>query len=84
MTNQPAQIIELSLQGKVLRTIPLTGFGDAEAIEYISRGVYVITDERQQRLVKVRLEGRHALHRRCRCPAAFAGYPSTATRVSKG
>ncbi|MBD4392957.1 DNA-binding protein, partial [Xanthomonas citri pv. citri] len=32
------------------------GFGDAEAIEYISRGVYVITDERQQRLVKVRLE----------------------------
>lgn len=37
-------------------TIPLTGFGDAEAIEYISRGVYVITDERQQRLVKVRLE----------------------------
>ncbi|HBP6264765.1 SdiA-regulated domain-containing protein [Pseudomonas aeruginosa] len=56
VTNQPAQIIELSLQGKVLRTIPLTGFGDAEAIEYISRGVYVITDERQQRLVKVRLE----------------------------
>ncbi|MDF5994105.1 SdiA-regulated domain-containing protein [Pseudomonas aeruginosa] len=44
------------MQGKVLRTIPLTGFGDAEAIEYISRGVYVITDERQQRLVKVRLE----------------------------
>lgn len=56
VTNQPAQIIELSLQGKVLRTIPLTGFGDAEAIEYISRGVYVITDEREQRLVKVRLE----------------------------
>ncbi len=55
VTNQPAQIIELSLQGKVLRTIPLPGFGDAEAIEYISRGVYVITDERQQRLVRVEL-----------------------------
>ncbi|WP_447531931.1 SdiA-regulated domain-containing protein, partial [Pseudomonas aeruginosa] len=34
-TNQPAQIIERSLQGKVLRALPLTGFGDAEAIEYI-------------------------------------------------
>ena len=56
VTNQKPHIVELSLDGRVLRQIPLVGFGDPEAIEYISRGVYVITDERLQRLVKVRLD----------------------------
>ncbi|MBM7062440.1 SdiA-regulated domain-containing protein [Pseudomonas sp. UL073] len=55
VTNKNSQIIELSLDGRVLRRIPLQGFGDPEAIEYISPGVYVITDEREQRLIKVRL-----------------------------
>lgn len=55
VTNQNSQLIELSLDGRVLRRIPLLGFGDPEAIEYISPGLYVITDERQQRLIKVRL-----------------------------
>ena len=56
VTNQKPHIVELSLDGRVLRQVPLVGFGDPEAIEYISRGVYVITDERLQRLVKVRLD----------------------------
>ncbi|WP_447588228.1 SdiA-regulated domain-containing protein [Aquipseudomonas campi] len=56
VTNKNPHIIELSLEGTLLRQIPLTGFGDPEAIEYISRGVYVITDERLQRLIKVRVE----------------------------
>ncbi|MGH8435440.1 MAG: SdiA-regulated domain-containing protein, partial [Pseudomonas sp.] len=56
VTNQNAQLIELSLEGRILRRIPLQGFGDPEAIEYISRGLYVITDEREQRLIKVRLD----------------------------
>ncbi|MEN0105048.1 MAG: SdiA-regulated domain-containing protein [Pseudomonas sp.] len=56
VTNHNPQIVELSLQGDVLRRIPLLGFGDPEAIEYISPGVYVITDERQQRLIKVHLD----------------------------
>ncbi|MGY4533456.1 uncharacterized protein YjiK [Pseudomonas sp. TE3786] len=56
VTNQRPQIIEMTLQGKVLRRIPLLGFGDPEAIEYISAGLYVITDERQQRLIKVHLD----------------------------
>ncbi|MBB1518842.1 SdiA-regulated domain-containing protein [Aquipseudomonas guryensis] len=55
VTNQKPRIVELSLDGKILRQVPLVGFGDPEAIEYISPGLYVITDERLQRLVKVRL-----------------------------
>ena len=56
VTNQRSEIIELSLAGQVLRRIPLLGFGDPEAIEYISPGVYVITDERRQRLISVQLD----------------------------
>jgi uncharacterized protein YjiK len=56
VTNQNSQLIELSLDGRILRRVQLLGFGDPEAVEYISRDLYVITDERRQRLIKVRLE----------------------------
>lgn len=56
VTNQKPQLLELSLDGELLRRIDLHGFGDAEAVEYISPGLYVITDERQQRLIKVRVD----------------------------
>ncbi|MCD5997024.1 SdiA-regulated domain-containing protein [Pseudomonas sp. CDFA 602] len=56
VTNQNAEMVELSLGGRILRRITLTGFGDAEAVEYISPGVYVISDERQQRLIKVHID----------------------------
>jgi uncharacterized protein YjiK len=49
-------VIEISLQGELKRSIDLEGFGDPEAIEYIAPGVYVIADEREQRLVKVRID----------------------------
>lgn len=55
VSNQNPQLIELSLDGRVLRRVDLLGFGDAEAVEYISPGLYVISDERRQRLIKVRL-----------------------------
>ncbi len=55
VTNKNAQLVELSLDGRTLRRIPLTGFGDSEAVEYISPGVYVISDERRQRLIKVQI-----------------------------
>ncbi|WP_413042706.1 SdiA-regulated domain-containing protein [Pseudomonas sp. YJ42] len=58
ITNGTPQLLELSLQGELLRAIPLTGFGDPEAIEYISRGVYVISDERLQRLLRVEVDER--------------------------
>lgn len=53
VTNQQAELVELSLEGDLLRRIKLEGFGDAEAIEYVGPGQYVITDERRQRLNKV-------------------------------
>lgn len=56
VTNKNPEIVELSLEGQVLRRVALTGFGDPEAIEYISRDLYVITDERQQRLFRVHLD----------------------------
>src|SRR5690606_6727902 len=56
VTNTNPEIVELSLDGGVLRRVPLVGFGDPEAIEYISRDLYVITDERRQRLFRVHLD----------------------------
>ena len=56
VTNRNPELIELSLAGELLRRIPLQGFGDPEAVEYIAPGIFVITDERLQRLVKVRVD----------------------------
>ena len=56
VTNKNPELIELSLDGKIVRRVPLVGFGDPEAVEYISRDLYVITDERQQRLFRVHLD----------------------------
>lgn len=56
VTNKKNEIAELSLDGRTLRRIPLIGFGDSEAVEYISPGVYVISDERRQRLIKVQID----------------------------
>jgi len=56
VTNARSELVELSLEGRILRRIPLTGFGDPEAVEYVGPNSYVITDERQQRLIRVRLE----------------------------
>jgi uncharacterized protein YjiK len=58
VTNGKPQLIELSLGGELLRSIPLIGFGDPEAIEYVSPGVYVISDERLQRLLRIELDER--------------------------
>jgi len=56
VTNKDPELVELSLEGRILRRIPLTGFGDAEAVEYISPGIYVISDEYDQRLIKVHVD----------------------------
>lgn len=56
VTNKNAELVELSLDGKILRRIALVGFGDAEAVEYISDNTYVISDEGQQRLIKVHVD----------------------------
>ncbi|RMT44035.1 SdiA-regulated protein [Pseudomonas syringae pv. solidagae] len=56
VTNQNPELVELSLDGRVLRRIPLVGFGDAEAVEYISPGTYVISDERRLRLIQIHVD----------------------------
>jgi uncharacterized protein YjiK len=56
VTNKNAELVELSLDGRILRRIALKGFGDAEAVEYISPGTYVISDESAQRLIKVHVD----------------------------
>lgn len=56
VTNKDPELVELNLEGRILRRIPLTGFGDAEAVEYISPGIYVISDEHSQRLIKVQVD----------------------------
>lgn len=55
VTNKRSELIELSLDGVIVRRVPLIGFGDPEAVEYVGPGSYVITDERQQRLIRVQL-----------------------------
>ncbi|MDD2091994.1 SdiA-regulated domain-containing protein [Pseudomonas guariconensis] len=56
VTNKRSELIELSLEGRILRRVPLTGFGDPEAVEYVGTNSYVITDEREQRLIRVHLD----------------------------
>ncbi len=56
ITNKNPEFIELSLTGEVLRRIPMIGFGDSEAVEYISPGIYVLSDERRQRLLRVHVD----------------------------
>ncbi len=56
VTNKNAELVELSLDGRIVRRIALVGFGDAEAVEFIDANTYVIADEREQRLFKVKLD----------------------------
>lgn len=56
ITNKNPEIIELSLQGNVLRRIPVSGLEDPEAIEYVAPGLFVVADERLQTLVELRID----------------------------
>jgi uncharacterized protein YjiK len=56
VTNKRSELIELSLEGRILRRVALVGFGDPEAVEFITTDTYVITDESQQRLIKIHLD----------------------------
>ena len=56
VTNKRSELIELSLDGRILRRVALVGFGDPEAVEFIGADTYVVADESQQRLIKIHLE----------------------------
>jgi uncharacterized protein YjiK len=54
--NKGNKIIELSLEGKVLREIDVTGAGDMEGITYIDGNRFVIAEEYKSRLILINLE----------------------------
>lgn len=53
--NQEPLIIEIGLDGKVIRKIHVTGVDDMEGITHIDDNRYVIADERDNRLILVTL-----------------------------
>jgi uncharacterized protein YjiK len=55
VTNGVPQIVELNLQGELLRRIPLHGVEDPEAIEWVGGTRYVIAEERKRRLLLIDL-----------------------------
>ncbi|MDP3211155.1 MAG: SdiA-regulated domain-containing protein [Methylotenera sp.] len=54
--NKEAQIIELSLTGKVIRRVDVTGVSDMEGITHVAENRYVIADESDNRLVLVTMD----------------------------
>lgn len=53
--NAPPQVAEITTDGRLLRTIPLTGVGDPEGISHVDAERYVIADERDQQLYWVEI-----------------------------
>ncbi|HHJ4328481.1 TPA: SdiA-regulated domain-containing protein, partial [Klebsiella pneumoniae] len=56
VTNRHSELVELSLDGRLLRRIALHGFADPEAVEYIAPGQLMIADERRQSLYLLRID----------------------------
>lgn len=54
--NQESKIIELDLQGNILREVDVVGVDDMEGITHVSGNRYVISDERDNRLVLIQLD----------------------------
>jgi len=53
--NRPAQVAELSTDGRLLRVIPLDGAKDPEGISYVQGDTYVIADEHSHGLYWVQI-----------------------------
>lgn len=56
VTGRRPQLVELSLDGEVLRRVALNGFADPEGVEVIGAGRLAIIDERRRTLTAFRLE----------------------------
>lgn len=54
--NQESKIIELDVEGNILREVDVAGVDDMEGITHVSGNRYVISDERDNRLVLVELD----------------------------
>ncbi len=55
VTNNSPVILELSLDGRLIRRIPTRGLQDPEAIEHLGDERYLVADERIQTLFEVRI-----------------------------
>jgi uncharacterized protein YjiK len=56
VTNVPAVIVELSLDGRVLRRIPVENGGDIEDITYVGEQTFIVVEERQQQIYWVQID----------------------------
>jgi uncharacterized protein YjiK len=54
--NRPPQVVELSIDGTVLRRVPVTGAWDLEGITHVGENTYLLADETRQRLYLVLIE----------------------------
>ncbi len=50
VTNDPPQLVELSLEGKLLRRISIVGMGDLEGLEYLGDNWFAIAEERSRQI----------------------------------
>lgn len=53
--NRPQQVAELSVDGELLRLMPIVGARDTEGIAHVRDEVFVISDEADNRLYRVRI-----------------------------
>jgi uncharacterized protein YjiK len=53
--NIPAQIVELTKEGDLLRLIPVEGVEDLEGISHVEDDAYVLFDERRQHIYRISL-----------------------------
>lgn len=53
VTNQQPMLVQLSVSGELMRSIPLQGFKDPEAVEYMSPNHLDVLEERRRRMTEV-------------------------------
>ena len=70
VVNDPAQILEMTTEGQLLRTIPVTGIHDLEGIAHVDGSRFVLIDERDQQICWIRIDART---QRGRDPCAASG-----------
>lgn len=54
--NQESKIVELDVKGNILRMVEVTGVDDMEGITHIAGNRYVISDERDNRLIAIEMD----------------------------
>jgi len=56
VTNEPPQVLEISLDGRVKRVIQLLGFNDTEGITYIDGNRFAVVEERKRQVVFISID----------------------------